>query len=572
MIRFRVKIFAAFTIASLLIGTYLFCSKREGGSTNRVVLIGIDAGDWEILNRLVKDGKMPHFKKLMNEGSSGRLNSIAWRQLIYGSKGYYSPIVWATIATGKSPAKHGIEDFTLPLPSRLVATLVPATETGYASIQLPEISRSLSWILIKAKSASPDGSSSLDLYLNQTFLKQIKLGKTWQMFHITIPPAAIADSNELHFYYQINKADVGKPADEFNYIRLYDSNQEELSDLHFLRDKALYKEGWQLKAPDIMTTASSFHFRASTLWDILSQQKQKVAVIGWWSTYPATHVNGFLISSHVGHQGRIMKGTDGNNWFTKLKRLTYPEEYLNEVKKQIFLPNSIDSEIVRRFYDLGRCSCIGSKQDYLFKSFYWQDRLFETLGIDLLKTKGPFDFFAIYFRGVDTAGHQFLQFTDESEALKNCTGCDVNRLSEIVNNYYIYMDEAVGKVIQYNDPNTVTLIVTDHGQYSSGSHGNHRNNGFVVLHGTPIRRHNMIKANVVDVAPTVLYLLGVPVAQDMDGSVMLEAFDPNYLSKHPVKMTGTYESPERQEKKAEVIDQQRDEQELEELKALGYIQ
>jgi predicted AlkP superfamily phosphohydrolase/phosphomutase len=189
-----------------------------------------------------------------------------------------------------------------------------------------------------------------------------------------------------------------------------------------------------------------------------------------------------------------------------------------------------------------------------------------------LKNKGPFDFFTVYFRGVDTAGHQFLQFTTGIDSVKQCTGCNIHRLPEIVDNYYIYMDEAVGKIIQYNDENTITMIVTDHGQYNSGAHGNHRNNGFIVISGKPVRKHIMIRANVIDVTPTLLYVLGASIAQDMDGAVMLEAFDPAYLAKHPVLMTGTYETPGQNEKKEEVVDQRRDEQEMEELKALGYVQ
>lgn len=568
----KTKVILILSIAALMAGSYWFYSQRSPSNRNRIVLIGIDGGDWEILTRLVSQGKMPHFKKLMDEGASGRLNSLIWRELIHGSRGYYSPIVWAGIATGKIPSKNGIEDFTLPLPSRLLALLVPANETGYASISLPETSRSLARIRLRARAASPNESIMLDVYLNDTSIKQLKLGKNWEIFYVTVPDSAIKENNVLHFYYQVRKEGVGKPAAEFNFIRLYDANQHELSDLHFIREKGLYKESWQIKDPDLMTMASSFHLRTQTLWDILSAQKRKVAVIGWWATYPATPVNGYLISSHVGHQGLTMKGVSGNNWLTKLKQLTYPENYLTEVQKEIFLPQNLDVEIVKKFYEIGHCSCIGSTQDYLFKSFYWQDRLFEKLGIDLLKRKGPFDFFSVYFRGVDTAGHQFLQFSASSEFFKDCTGCDKNRLPEIVDNYYVYMDEAVGRLTQSEDANTVTIIVTDHGQVASGNHGTHRNNGFILLHGKPVRKHHMLYANVLDVAPTVLYLLNVPVAQDMDGSVMIEAFDPTYLKKHPITMIGTYESPEKEEKKEEIIDQERDEQELEELKALGYIQ
>lgn len=569
----RANITIILILAIVLVGGFFWIRSHDAFSPggNRVLLIGIDGGDWEILSRLVNEGKLPHFKKLIQEGASGKLNSIAWRELVYGAKGYFSPIVWETITTGKSPWKHGIEDFTVPLASRLIATLETSSTTGYGRITLPDVGVALSTIRLKARAASPRQSATLDVYLNQTNFRQLKLGKDWQTLIFSVPQAAVANiNNTLSFYYQVEESEVGKPVAEFNYIRLYDAYQQEIGDLHIMRDKDLYREGWKLNPPDIMTTASSFQVRTMPIWDILSAQKKRVGVIGWWSTYPATAVNGYLISSYVGHQGLIQKNA-GAQWLDKLKHLTYPEEYVTELKKKVFLPESLNKEFFERFYEPGKCSCIGTKQDSLVTSFYWQDRLFEDLGIDLLKNKGKFDFFSVYFRGVDIFGHQFLQFSADPEFVKNCTGCDTSRLSSLVDDYYSYMDDAVGKLMEFNDENTITMIVTDHGQVATGGHGSHRNTGFVLLHGKAIRKHRMSYANVIDVAPTVLYMLGVPVAQDMDGGVMIEAFDPGYLKGHPIQLIGTYESMQKEEKKEQAIDQLRDQQELEDLRALGYI-
>src|SRR5262245_33914617 len=112
---------------------YYFLSNEKSllaGSNHsnfRVILIGIDGGSWDILRRLVTEGKLPHFQKLIQNGSAGNLNSLNWKRMILGGKGFFSPIVWTSIATGKIPSKHGVEDFTLPLPSHLIANLVPDT-------------------------------------------------------------------------------------------------------------------------------------------------------------------------------------------------------------------------------------------------------------------------------------------------------------------------------------------------------------------------------------------------------------------------------------------------------------
>lgn len=67
-----------------------------------VVWIGLDGLDWEILDRLAGEGRMPNWARLAREGYSARLQSFL--PLI-------SPILWTTAATGVSPDVHRVLDF-----------------------------------------------------------------------------------------------------------------------------------------------------------------------------------------------------------------------------------------------------------------------------------------------------------------------------------------------------------------------------------------------------------------------------------------------------------------------------
>lgn len=71
-------------------------------SPGRVLVLGLDGLDPDVVDLLVSEGKLPNFARLQREGASGRLVS---------EKPLLSPIVWTTIATGKPPARHGIGDF-----------------------------------------------------------------------------------------------------------------------------------------------------------------------------------------------------------------------------------------------------------------------------------------------------------------------------------------------------------------------------------------------------------------------------------------------------------------------------
>ena len=51
----------------------------------------------------------------------------------------------------------------------------------------------------------------------------------------------------------------------------------------------------------------------------------------------------------------------------------------------------------------------------------------------------------------------------------------------------------------------------------------------------------MDTTSLLDIAPTVLYLLGLPVAEEMPGRVFLPALDPGFVGRHPVRTIASYE-------------------------------
>jgi predicted AlkP superfamily phosphohydrolase/phosphomutase/Flp pilus assembly protein TadD len=67
-----------------------------------VIWLGLDGLDWELLDRLSAEGRMPNWKRLTGQGYTARLKSIVPT---------LSPIVWTTIATGVGPDLHRVLDF-----------------------------------------------------------------------------------------------------------------------------------------------------------------------------------------------------------------------------------------------------------------------------------------------------------------------------------------------------------------------------------------------------------------------------------------------------------------------------
>lgn len=66
--------------------------------------------------------------------------------------------------------------------------------------------------------------------------------------------------------------------------------------------------------------------------------------------------------------------------------------------------------------------------------------------------------------------------------------------------------------------------------------GRHRPEGILLAVGAPFQQGKTVEgARIVDIAPTVLYLLGLPIPEDMDGRVLEEIFEPTYLEAHPIR-------------------------------------
>ena len=67
-----------------------------------VIFLGLDAGDWPLLDGYIARGVMPNLGRLVSEGTSGHLKTLSPA---------LSPLIWTTMMTGNSPIEHGILDF-----------------------------------------------------------------------------------------------------------------------------------------------------------------------------------------------------------------------------------------------------------------------------------------------------------------------------------------------------------------------------------------------------------------------------------------------------------------------------
>lgn len=80
------------------------------------------------------------------------------------------------------------------------------------------------------------------------------------------------------------------------------------------------------------------------------------------------------------------------------------------------------------------------------------------------------------------------------------------------------------------------LITTVDPSSLSKVNGEHRMHGILLARGPMIRQNAWLEnARLVDMAPTILYTLGMPIPQEMDGVVLEDLFSPLHRETHPVE-------------------------------------
>jgi predicted AlkP superfamily phosphohydrolase/phosphomutase len=98
---------AIFTAALVAFCCSMSCRvESEGRSTenNRFILLAIDGADWKVIEWMWAEGRMPNFRRLADQGVAVPLHTFH----------HASPVIWTTVATGVMPSTHGITEFVVP--------------------------------------------------------------------------------------------------------------------------------------------------------------------------------------------------------------------------------------------------------------------------------------------------------------------------------------------------------------------------------------------------------------------------------------------------------------------------
>jgi arylsulfatase A-like enzyme len=187
-----------------------------------------------------------------------------------------------------------------------------------------------------------------------------------------------------------------------------------------------------------------------------------------------------------------------------------------------------------------------------------------------------------YFASVDVISHRFWKYMEpDSYVLGDVPEDQIAAYGQSVESAYRSLDGVLGRVLGLEEGPVRLIVLSDHGFAENrrmgdlartSSSGWHRPQGILVAAGPGFREGERIgEGSVVDVAPTVLYALGLPVARDMDGRPALELFREEVVRNRPVETIPSWEPEVERSREEAPVTSPVDAEILERLDALGYL-
>lgn len=278
--------------------------------------------------------------------------------------------------------------------------------------------------------------------------------------------------------------------------------------------------------------------KAKAVWNILSQHGLRSTVIGWYASAPAERINGAIVSDRYMHAVCEDPGIPIDD------RAIWPARLVEPLSELILEPSDIEGATAQFFVpEIASMDPQASPFPSALAKLLAECGTVHNAATHLLEHE-PFDFMAVYYDAIDHFGHAFMEF--HPPAMEHAGAEEARLLGGVMNAVYRYHDLMLGRLLALAGPDTTVILISDHGFQNgalrprlfvdpqtgrkSGAGMNpvawHRPYGVFAASGPGIKRGAEVNGvTLLDICPTVLALLGVPVGEDMDGAVVQHMFE-----------------------------------------------
>ncbi len=547
----------------------------------RVLVIGLDGATWDILNPLMRDGKLPNLKKLLERSAQGVLMS---------SIPPVTAAAWTCFSTGKNPGKHGLVDFIYFPNHGYRVTIANSTTRNAATIWNLLSERDMRVGVVSVPMTYPpeqvNGVMVTDMMtpnanVEYTYPPELKQELLNNVGPFVITPGEGENPSEPLTYLDKVRADVKGSADYTLYL-LKKEPYDFFMYVFGITD-ILQHQFWYLLEADPKNLNETDRAIREKVVAIFQQVDDGVGEMLKFADENTTVV---LMSDHG--FGPMKGFLHVNNFLLERGYLVLKSGAMSLVKRAMFRAGITPQKVhltlkslkldLRRKFNRGRAYGTLRRFFLSFDDVDWtRTRAFALghIGQIYINLQGRQP------NGIVAPGAEYEKLRDEirNELLK-LRHPDTNEqlIARVLNREEIYHGDLLD-----NTPDLLLLpadfkyVAFGESEFASnkivgptlGHTGHHRLEGIGAIAGPNVQAGAQIQnASLIDLAPTILYALGLPIPPDMDGRVLTEAFTSefvnqtalNYDTENAVRTDfgGTYSDDE-------------EEQVIQRLADLGYV-
>jgi len=512
----------------------------------RIVLLGFDAATWNVIDPMIAKGELPNFEAVIKRGV---------RADLYSLDSPVSPRVWTSIVTGKTEDKHGVIDFysnRSHLRSKRVWDIFNAndltTSIFYWFVTWPPQK--------EIKGHMVPGFLSLDsqtIPAELSFLKELEMSEKNKIVEQREGKGLFHDlrlvRQALRFGVKpstLLQAILFKIEQKFRaYVELDVFAKVQLLKLYLYRDVFNY-----------MVRQHPTDFAA-----ILYPQADQIGHKYWAYYEPDEYEK--RVGIPVSERDRCKYGDVIPNIYREMDKI------VGDMRNQLG-----EDDVLMILSDHGFGVIEEPKAQLKIKS----DEFFAELdltGVVHGFSIGPDYIIQINDKNTDVNDIaeklRRIRLENEQESFFDVSINGTEIVLGLNNVWYMKSKDAMVLLEKNLCFAERSVKVADVVAHRSDISGDHEPVGVLIMSGSGIKSDTKISdCSVLDITPTLLYLNNLPVAKDMDGRPLLDAFTEDYACKNSVKYIETYEDGENN-KQSDELDFEVSAEIQERLKGLGYL-
>jgi hypothetical protein len=302
----------------------------------------------------------------------------------------------------------------------------------------------------------------------------------------------------------------------------------------YLFSQALIRLGLLIEQPYSPASLESL-----PLWQIAARYGVPTGLIGLPLTHPADSRVGFIVSDHFHRRTDSAAVLDARPAVSPARVDDVARLVLAAEQGQPAAESGVRLDLLPRTGESGSVQA---------------DRLHHLLARQLGSAEDV-RLLAVRYAGLDAVGHYYLRYASP-DAYGDVSEDEQRQFGRVLDDYYAYVDVLVGDALSSLGENDLLIVVSGFGMEPltfgkrllervigdprfSGTH-ERGPDGFLLAYGPPVAPARQARGAVVDVAPTLLYFLGLPVARDMDGFVRTDLFTRAFNEQRTITFIPSY--------------------------------